>query len=98
MDLLRVMHASLLVCVAVAASACYQHSRQSLEDSKAVEKIQAVDAQPPEERLDAYFGDRFSEVQKALAPSRRSRTPPASEGMVRSAVAACFLLTCRLAK
>ena len=67
MDLLRVMHASVLVCVAVAASACYQHSRQSLEDSKAVEKIQALDAQPTEERLDAYFGDRFSEVQKALA-------------------------------
>jgi hypothetical protein len=67
MDLLRVTHALQLVCVGVAVSACYQHSRQSLETSRAVEKIQAVDAQPAEERLDAFFGDRFSEVQKALA-------------------------------
>jgi hypothetical protein len=67
MDLLRVIHASVLVGVAVAASACYQHSRQSLGVPKAVEKMQAVDAAAAEERLDAYFGDRFSEVQKALA-------------------------------
>lgn len=62
--------------VAVAASACYQHSRQSLDVSKVVEKIQAVDADAAEERLDAYFGDRFSEVQKALASRPKDSDVP----------------------
>lgn len=50
-----------VVCLAFAASGCHEHSRQSLATAQGVE-IKATG-----EQLDIYFGDRFSDVERALA-------------------------------
>ena len=58
---------SLLMCAAVSVSACHD-GVQSIEIGKPAMALtsQAAETRDAEVRLDAYFGDKFSEAQKSL--------------------------------
>jgi hypothetical protein len=62
------IHASVLMCAAVAISACHDGA-PSIEIGKPAMAmtIQTTQTKDAEVRLDAYFGDTFSEAQKSLA-------------------------------
>lgn len=76
------VQAAAAVCLALAASGCHEHSRQSLATGKtaidadgAAMQSRAAEANAAAERLDAYIGDKFSDTQKALA----TKPPPDSD-------------------
>jgi hypothetical protein len=62
------IHASVLMCAAVTLCACHD-GVPSVEIGKAAMALtsQAAETRDAEVRLDAYFGDKFSEAQKSLA-------------------------------
>jgi hypothetical protein len=62
------IHASVLMCAAVTVCAC-QDGAPSIDIGKPAMAltIQATETKDAEVRLDAYFGDKFSEAQKSLA-------------------------------
>ena len=62
MKSIRGTHAAMFVCIALAASGCHQLSSQSL-----VVPAKAVGRDVAQGESGTYFGDAFSEVQKALA-------------------------------
>lgn len=68
MDILIGIRTSILMCAAVAVSACSEQGPQSPEIRKTpvALKAHATEVKDVEGRVDAYFGETFSEVQKAL--------------------------------
>lgn len=76
MKFLRIFQAAVMVGLGATATACHQ-SRQPLASAKAAAQAddksveagsaQATDSDVVGRRLDAYFGELFSNEQKALA-------------------------------
>jgi Flp pilus assembly protein TadD len=54
-----------VLCLSFAAAGCHEHSKQSVATAQAVAKGTKVSAAA--ERLDGYFGDQFSDAERALA-------------------------------
>lgn len=75
----KLVQVAAATCLAFAASACQEHSKQSLAMAQAAVKADrtkveaAVKAEGAEVKaaavhLDDYIGDRFSDAEKALQP------------------------------
>ncbi|VTU32579.1 hypothetical protein H4CHR_03040 [Variovorax sp. PBS-H4] len=77
MNIVMGIRTSIFMCAALTISACYDSGVKSKDNgaTPVALKAQATEQGGIEGRLDAYFGERFSEAQKAL--STRAPDPDA---------------------